>query len=208
MLPFAPRNAADLVIRDEARIGPDPFVVEPTANPEVQGHEVAVVQEHHPFAEHLAMEEDELVKDDESEDDANRERHAVVGRLRAAPHEQRARPPAEVAPRIRRASATTRPSAMREARGIHERRLNHNRSNNVTQRPRSTQNYWFSANSALCVDRRGSDFLDARERGIEAVAATRFVGRWRKRHTIAAATRLGAIRGIAADHTDGERLRV
>src|SRR6185436_3353982 len=58
-LPFAPADPADLVVGDEARLRPDPVLVEAAADGQAHRKEIGVVEEHHRLAEHRPAQKDE-----------------------------------------------------------------------------------------------------------------------------------------------------
>src|SRR5437667_649939 len=84
-----PADAADLVVGDEGRIGPDPVLIEAAADPTAQGHEVAEVQKHHRLAECLSMRNEHLEQHQRGEYHSQSNRQTVVGWLGARPDEQR-----------------------------------------------------------------------------------------------------------------------
>src|SRR4030095_16448037 len=48
LFPFPPRNGANLPVRNEPALRPDAVRVEPSSYPPAQGHEIPVIQKHHP----------------------------------------------------------------------------------------------------------------------------------------------------------------
>src|SRR6266481_1948308 len=90
MLTLPPADAADLVIRNEARIGPDSVLVESSANATVEGDQIAEVHEHHGLAERLTVHDENLESDQHAGRDAQSERQPVIGRRGTRPNQERA----------------------------------------------------------------------------------------------------------------------
>ena len=94
MFAFAPADAPDLIVRNEARVGPDPILIEAAPDPAGQRNQVTEVHEHHRFAEGLAMDDENLEGDQRAGRHAEGQRQTVIGRRRAAPDEDRPGPSA------------------------------------------------------------------------------------------------------------------
>jgi len=93
MLALAPADPADLVVRDEHRVRPDAVLVKTAADAPVERDEVAVVEKHHDLPKRLLSREDQLVEDQDPQNHAEPQRHAIVRRRGARPDEQRVAPP-------------------------------------------------------------------------------------------------------------------
>ena len=78
------------------RVGPDAILVEPATDAPGQRHEIAEVHEHHGFAEHLAMHDEDLERHEKAGGDTKPEGEPVVRRRRAGPDQQGTAPPAPI----------------------------------------------------------------------------------------------------------------
>ena len=92
MLALAPADPPDLVVGDEALIGPNPILVETSANSPRQRHQVAEVHEHHRLAKRLSMDDEDFERDQHAGRHAKGKRQSVIRWRRAAPDEDRAMP--------------------------------------------------------------------------------------------------------------------
>ena len=90
MLSLAPADAADLIVGNERRVGPDAVLVEAAPDPPAERRQIGVVHEHHDLAERVLAQGDELVDDHKPEHHADGQRHSVIRRLRTRPRQQRA----------------------------------------------------------------------------------------------------------------------
>src|SRR6266511_4568084 len=94
VLGLTPAQAADFVVRNERRIGPDAVFVKPALDAAHERRQISVVDEHHRLADRLALDDGDLVEDEEPEHDADGERHPIVRRPGTGPGEQGAAAPA------------------------------------------------------------------------------------------------------------------
>src|SRR5262249_1308326 len=85
-----PADPADLVVRNERGVGPDPVFIEPPTDAARERHKVAEVHEHHRLAEGLPVDDQHFEGDQESGSDTKPERQAVIRRWRTRPEEQAA----------------------------------------------------------------------------------------------------------------------
>src|SRR4029077_16869698 len=96
MLPLAPADAADLVVRNERRVGPDAILIEPATDAPGQRHEIAEVHEHHGFAECLAMDDQDFERDEKTGGHTKPKREPVIWRWRPRPDQKGSAPPAPI----------------------------------------------------------------------------------------------------------------
>src|SRR4051812_42424849 len=89
---FAPGQAANLDVRNEAAVGPDAVFIQAAPDALAQRHRIDVIDQHHRLAEHelrVQPQHGDLVEDYDGEDGADPHEQAVERRPRRGPRHQR-----------------------------------------------------------------------------------------------------------------------